>query len=433
MKRFLFFWVTVLVFIGSISPATEAKTLSELLPELLDSHERMKASVNRQDSAFYSWRASKSSWYPRFDLTGDVAHEDIKKSRSDPSVTSEAKNVEKLRATQMLWDFGATNSAIAQSKALFDQSVSDKVATRQGLIREGVAAYLNLIRFSRQLGYAIQSEKSIMRQTGMEESLVRRGAGLSSDVLQAKSQLAGASALRVITEGNYANAKNRFLAVYGFNVSDGDVKKFKEPIVPFDKIPSTLDEAIQTAFKENPQLIRAQKEIVLAKKGVTAARSRFYPSFNLFGEFHRKERDGGLDEAKEESRLGVEFNYNLYAGGGDLAALRSARHTSSGAVNALLDLQRTIEEQVRVSWQNLLTARGKAEWFGNQANIEGEFLELARKERKLGNRSLLDVLTAEVTHINALSGAVSAEIDKAIAAYDLLFAMGWLEVDLFVE
>ena len=432
MKRFLFFWVTVLVFIGCVSPAANAKTLAEPFPELLDSHERMKASVNRQDSAFYSWRASKSSWYPRLDLTGDAANEEIRRSRGGAG-TSERKNVEKFRATQMLWDFGATNSAIAQSRALFEQSVSDKVATRQGLLREGVAAYLNLIRYSKQLSYALQSEESIKRQTGMEESLVKRGAGLSSDVLQAKSQLAGATALRVITEGNYANAKNRFLAVYGFEIDDMEVRNFKEPVVPFDKIPSTLDEAIQIALKENPQLVRAGKDVVLAQKGVTAVKSRFYPSFNLFGEQHRYERDGGTKDIKDESRLGVEFNYNLYAGGGDVAGLKSARHTRTGAVNTLLDIQRTIEEQVRVSWQNLLTARGRAEWYNNQANIEGEFLELARKERKLGNRSLLDVLTSEVTHINALSGAVAAEADKSLAAYDLLYAMGWLELDLFVK
>ena len=40
--------------------------------------------------------------------------------------------------------------------------------------------------------------------------------------------------------------------------------------------------------------------------------------------------------------------------------------------------------------------------------IAAEFLELARKERQLGNRTLLDVLTGEAALINANSAAASA-------------------------
>jgi len=56
---------------------------------------------------------------------------------------------------------------------------------------------------------------------------------------------------------------------------------------------------------------------------------------------------------------------------------------------------------------------------------------LAREERKLDKRSLLDVLSGEVALINAKSDAVSAETDIAISVVTLLDAMGVLrKVDL---
>ena len=62
----------------------------------------------------------------------------------------------------------------------------------------------------------------------------------------------------------------------------------------------------------------------------------------------------------------------------------------------------------------------------NQANIASEFLVFARKERKLGRRSLLDVLGGETALINASSDSASANIDIAIATIALLDTMGAL-------
>ena len=73
------------------------------------------------------------------------------------------------------------------------------------------------------------------------------------------------------------------------------------------------------------------------------------------------------------------------------------------------------------------TAKNNAELLGNQANIAAEFLEFARKERTLGRRSLLDVLSGETALINSSSDAASAEIDVAIAVFTLLDAMGELD------
>jgi adhesin transport system outer membrane protein len=72
------------------------------------------------------------------------------------------------------------------------------------------------------------------------------------------------------------------------------------------------------------------------------------------------------------------------------------------------------------------TAKNNAKYLRDQAGILAKFLELARKERKMGRRSLLDVLSAEVSLNNSQSGAASAEADVVIQTYSLLQAMGKL-------
>ncbi|NQW02001.1 MAG: TolC family protein [Rhodospirillales bacterium] len=76
------------------------------------------------------------------------------------------------------------------------------------------------------------------------------------------------------------------------------------------------------------------------------------------------------------------------------------------------------------------TARINTEHLHNQANIAAEFLELARRERQLGNRSLIDVLAGETALINASSDAASADTDVAIAVFTLINVIGAITPDI---
>ena len=58
-----------------------------------------------------------------------------------------------------------------------------------------------------------------------------------------------------------------------------------------------------------------------------------------------------------------------------------------------------------------------------------ENFELARKERKAGNRTLLDVLGGETALINAQADAIAAKIEVLINSYTLLSLMGGLTLD----
>lgn len=402
-----------------------------MIPEMLATHERIQAAVETQDAAFFSFREAEAAWYPKLDLSGDFSHEFIDTNKQ--ALQNNYRNKQKLRATQLLMDFGKTNGVIGQMEGTFEQAEAQKVLTRQALILEGVSAYINLLKFSKTLGFALQSVDSFKKQSGIEEVLVEKGAGLSSDVLQAKYKLSGSLGTMVAVEGQLANAKSRFLSVYGYEVSEADIKGFEHPAIPYDRIPAALDDAIAIALKENPQIVMAMKTIDLADASLEAVEGRFYPSFNAYWEWERKENDAGAkEELKLEQRVGLEYNYNLLNGFGDQDALKAATHTKTASVNTLKDVQRTVEESVRTSWQNLLTARSRAEWFRSQTSILEGFLELAKKERKLGNRSLLDVLSAETDFYTAQIQLVGAEYDQMIEAYNLLYALGRLELDLFM-
>jgi hypothetical protein len=96
-------------------------------------------------------------------------------------------------------------------------------------------------------------------------------------------------------------------------------------------------------------------------------------------------------------------------------------------------LERDLEESVRNSWQTKKIAQQNYEFLENQANISGEFFDLAMKEVKLGNRQLIDILSSETAFINAKSSAENAKTEYQLAVYQLLFSLGVLDENIFIN
>lgn len=406
-------------------------SLAERLDALVKQHERIKATQEKAEAARQGVNQAMGGLLPQLEATASASRQEINPARDNSDATVMIRNEQNVKATQLLFDFGATWYTMEQAESEHERAKTELDHVTQQMIFEGAEAYLNAIRAYEKVKYARQSEASIKRQTGMEETLVERGAGLSSDVLQAKQQLAGARALRVVAEGELMNAQSRFLAVFREMPTDEMVAEFQLPPLPFDLLPETLEEAVSSALDGNKELLMAQSDVHSAENIMKQTRADFFPTLNLFGEVNRRENDLGITGQRLENRTGVEMNWNLFSGGADLAEMRAARSRINQARFVHGDLKRTIDERVRVAWENLLTYRVNAKFLKDQADILAEFLDLAKKERTMGNRSLLDVLSAEVDYINAQSNAVTAEFDTLIAAYQLLLSTGKLNLGVF--
>ena len=96
-------------------------------------------------------------------------------------------------------------------------------------------------------------------------------------------------------------------------------------------------------------------------------------------------------------------------------------------------LERNLEEVIRNAWQTRKIAKENFEFLSNQANISGEFFDLAMKEVRMGNRQLIDILSSETAYINAKSSAETAKTQYELSIYQLLLSMGILNEEIFVR
>ena len=402
--------------------AAFSEPLDVLLSGLLDTHHLTAAAAADLTSARERVREAMGGWYPQLNVSAHYGNEKIDKPTGTTDTNAVTRQLD-ITVTQLLWDFDQTPSTVRAAKLVRDQAEEGLEAARQNVLLRGIAAYLNVLRASEALEFARRSEENIKKQTELENARVKRGAGFSTDVLQAKTQLAGAQARRVQAEGAVRVARNGYRAM--FYADAGPVAEMQKPVLPVDLLPATVEEAVSVAFQQNPQLrVMALASDIARETIVTTRSAGFAPRIDAVGELLFKEDEGGTLGHQNEQLAKVQLTWPFNLGFTAVNSVRAARSDFVATQERFADVRDLVEEQTRNAWENLRTARENAELLLNQANIAAEFLELARKERQLGRRSLLDVLAAETTLVNASSDAASAEIDVSVALFSLLTAMG---------
>ncbi|MBF0380070.1 MAG: TolC family protein [Magnetococcales bacterium] len=409
-----------------------AETLQEAIDKVLDSHDKILAAKADLKASKSRVKESKAnSWAPALTLTTHYGHEMLMKKAPGTDTDMESREFD-ISITQRLLDWGqaaATIDVTLQQKHQMEEALD---LARQTLILDAITSYYNLDRTKKMVVFAQKSVENIKRQGEVEDIRVSLGKGYSADVLQVKTQLAGAEARLVQSKGAMLLAENHIKAVY-MRPAD-EVANLEVPIPDYNMLPKTVDEVVQRAVVANPQARQlAFLTKMLKSQSKSIFRTTFFPTLNAVYDYKMKRGVSGTREYVYDSlgKLEITFPFNLGLSGVD--TVRAARRDRDAASRRHGDVLLVIEEQARSAWSNLHTARSNAALLNNQANLAAKFLDLAREERKLDKRTLLDVLNGETALINARSDAYSAETDVKIAFYTLMMSMGVLSTDLLSD
>lgn len=427
MRRSTAFTLAILAALSAGSGPATAETLQQLIPDLLARHPRLAAYEQAHQAAVEGVEVARGAWYPTVTTTANYGHEQQNKPHGTADTRAAFKEGD-IVLKQLLWDFGAAGATVDVAKLRADQAGTQYDAIRQSLIGEGVSAYIMLAKAHRVLAFARRSEDNIRQQTGMEEVRVQRGSGLSTDVLQAKAALAEAQAVRVNAEGEMEKALNSYRKVFERVPTDLDALV----IPPMPQLPATLAEAVKLAVANNPTLkgSRIGEEVARGSYQATKA-TVYYPKIDSTASFKNKtDVDGTMGNQKEYvAKVEISFPFNL--GFTAVNTLKAAEYQVGSATATMRDTERTLDESVRNAWREIETKRSVLDYYRNKAGLAEEFLILARKERELGNRTLLDVLAGETELIGAQRNAAAAEGDLVYTAYALMALIGQLDAQTF--
>ncbi|MFL2679123.1 MAG: TolC family protein [Alphaproteobacteria bacterium] len=400
--------------------------LNSALKSVLNNHRLIKATQKDVDAAKLRVKQSKGGFFPSLDVTANYGHENINKYGPGNNTQLMARDAT-AKITQTITDFGFTKSTVKTSKLSLKQSIAMENQIKNDLLLRAITAYLRVIQSRESVKYASQSVANIKKQTELEDAAVSAGGGLTSDVLQAKTQLAGAQARLIQFEGVLSAAKHEFEYVFeSFPRNLNDLLLIKSV---FEQLPKTIEEAEKITIEKNPSLIAARIMEDISREAINTAKTSLFPKIKGIISHSEKQDFGGIVGFKRESSAKVDFSYPLNLSLSEYAAKDAAIESYAATSTRIKDQESMIKQMFRTTWDGLITAQKNAKFLSNQARISNEFLELARTERQAGNRTLLDVLNGETAFINAQSDAIAARIEVLINSFTLLSLMGGLTLE----
>ena len=420
------FFISTLVVCVTVSGAVaDGLTFQRQVAKILGEHPRIASAKHTVRSLGQGVRVAEKAWFPDLAVTGSRAYED----RNNVSGTDDTQlnsNDLKFTLTLPIYDFGSKRSGTKIARLQLLQAEKTLQLTKQSIILEIGIAQIGVSTAIEKLRYAKRSLLNLKKQTKLEDIKVKAGAGVSTDVLQAKVQLAGARARFEASKGILANQEHRYRAVFGD--LQNDFLKPRKIKVQIEDLPETKEEALEVARKNNLQIQSLSDAVSISRTAVSQVQSdQLWPKIDFIVDKSFKNNVGGTRGKAQELVAKVQFTYKFNLGFSALNSIDAARDNFSATQRQLDDARRLIDEAVSNAFVAYRQAGINAELLAEQSELSGAFLELARKERTLGKRSLIEILAGETAEINAKSDAAEARGSIASTSLVLLSAMGILE------
>lgn len=406
-----------------------AAPMKDDLQSLIGSHPLIKSSEAQLSSADKGVDASLGPLLPSFDLAGGAGYERVESPTfaTTPSgrFSEEADNYS-ATLKQNVWDGGSRWSGRTSAKIQKDIATIGLKNTRQTVLIEGIAAYLGVLRQKELMDLSTQNAENIRRQLNLEDERVRRGSGIAVDVLQAKSRLQISLERLSAVTGALQDAQSRYLQVFG---KGAELEAMTPPARPAGALPATLDQAITIALDENPSVLSSYRQVDLAAERRDGVDSEYQPTVDLVL-LHKREADfNGTPGTRKDYSAKVQATWNLFNGLGTTNRSAAAAFDYEARQSDYAQTRRKVEEQVRLAWQSLKTTEERVGLLENAVNIAAEVFEARKTLRESGKETVINVLDAENETFTARINLTSAQYDLQVATYQMLQALGRLELD----
>lgn len=417
----------LLPFAGAVSAAP----LVEELRGLMGAHPDVRAAERRLDQARDSVREARAPLFPQLRLTGEYGYENVDspvRRNAGGDAVVQTREIGRFEVTQKLFDGFETDGRLKAAINREFQAGFGVERAEQQLMLRATTAYLAVLRQTELVDIALQTEGTIRRQLALEDERVRRGSGLSVDVLQSKSRLQGAKEQRVRLEGQLRDAVAEYVAVFHHAPEIGSMEP---PLAPDALLPLDLDLAIDRAFQVNPAMKQSAERIGEARQQHKSAMADFMPDVNLVAEGGLENDSEGITGNRRELFVGVRADWNIFNGFATVAAGSRTKQRIAETMENHASLSREVAKRVEVAWQTLVTLRERQALAENAAAIASELFVARTRLRGAGRDSVVNVLDAEREVNAARSRAAAARYDSLIQTFRLLFEVGDLNLDAY--
>ncbi len=326
-----------------------------------------------------------------------------------------------ITISQTLFDGFKTFNDVSAARS---QVLAAREALRnieQNVLFDAVAAYMDVIRDRRLVSYRAESLEFLNELVRAERTRFEVGESTRTDVAQAEGRQADAQALLTRARANLQSS----IAVYRQLIGK-EPNGLSMPSDIVDKLPKNIDAALQLALGQHPSILARNYAVDQAMFDVKSAESEFLPSVVLQGTAERGYDRSVSGDRVDSSSVTARLSVPIYQGGRSSAIVRQNKEILG---------QRRIEVDISVDEVRAAVVSAYSQYDSAKSNVQALrtglqanrlALQGAIEERRVGQRTTLDVLDTEQDVLITQIALAEAERNVIVAGYAGLSAIGKL-------
>lgn len=332
--------------------------------------------------------------------------------------------------TQNLFQGGATIATILAAQKDLDASFAEYLMKEKDVLRRGIMAYSGLL-VRQEVFRLCQANQKLLEETlEVNKNRYEFGELTRYDVAFAQSKLDRAKSEVINAFSEVEKAKAVLLKETGVYPT----QTLKKPGFPGHLIPTSKDIAMQIAIKYSPELKRSSAYAEQAAAKVDVGVARALPSVDLSANASRSMQNawgqsyyrGHGKTFTNDANAGANLTVPLDFFGVVQTAVRADKYEAAQRRLMALYQRRDVLSQASQAWDALEAAKAKIAQLKSEVEAAKIAVEVVREEFLAGNKTTLEVVSAEQDSFKSQVSLVEAEQGEVVAAYDLLNAIGML-------
>ena len=441
----------LLLNLPAIAQEPKALTLEESIEIAKESNLTLQTAEENLKAAEAQVRAALGGLLPRVTANGNYTYfKDVQKSviRADggfgfpmpgggmnemptPRTDNEADLIElefgahhnvqgTVNLTQPIFAWGRYYFGYQAAKLNYEATQRDVNAAYNQLRLDVSEAFYGALVAQEFVRVAQQSVSLVEEQLAIAEASLEAGAATNFDVLRAKVQLANAQSTLIRAENGVRNAKNAYKTVLNIPLA-ADVTVNGTLAIPADHqmLSLNLDELIQQALKNRPEVHRTQLSEQAARKQIDIAKTRRLPDLGLFSNYQISQNER-LTEMNRIWSVGFQINIPIFDGFATSAAVQQTESVLKQVELGGKQLKAGVEFEVRAAYLNLLGAQTLIE-------VQREAVAQAQESVRIANLQFQNGIITTVALTDTQLALTQAEVNRLQAHHDYVVGLARLE------
>jgi len=312
------------------------------------------------------------------------------------------------------------------AEAGVEASRNTRTAAENDLRQSVRKAYLQALRTKNLVRVAEQGQANIQAQVDVAEKKLREGAIARIDLERLKAQKAAADSDVLNARNNHTVAKQVLNLQLARPIeTEFDIADVAAPTQHGTGLEKLVDLGQQT----RPEVYSFRNTVKALDAAKTVAGQGLLPSLNLSIQNQQALDPEGFNPVRETNTTSLALSIPLYDSGIARAKRAQTEEQIYQTTQQLAQIRLGISQEVRTALTTMENAQARRTAANEQLRLANEVARIARVRRDAGEGTVLEIIDAETTLVNARNAVINAEFDYYAAHADLQHAIGADDID----